>query len=105
MIEGVYGFVRGFSACFYGSIFCGLSYFFFYKTIKLKFYEIYGKETNPTLVFFVASIMSECLTCIVHYPYDLIKCRLQSKNYVFKYKNLPHAFRKEVTNNGIFSLY
>tara|TARA_B110000285_G_C14937619_1_gene520395 strand:+ start:302 stop:739 length:438 start_codon:yes stop_codon:yes gene_type:complete len=41
----------------------------------------------------------------VHYPYDLIKCRLQSKNYIFKYKNLPHAFKKEIKNNGITSLY
>ena len=32
--EGFYGFGRGFSACFYGSIFCGFSYFFLYKTIK-----------------------------------------------------------------------
>jgi hypothetical protein len=29
--EGLYGFGRGFSACYYGSIFCGFSYFFLYK--------------------------------------------------------------------------
>merc|ERR1712070_374932 len=95
--EGVYGFARGFSACFYGSIFCGFSYFALYKTTKLNLYEILGKDVNPTLVFFSASILSEMLTIIVHFPYDLIKCRLQSKNYIFKYKNLPHAFKKEIT--------
>lgn len=74
--EGVYGFARGFSACFYGSIFCGFSYFALYKTTKLTLYEILGKDVNPTLVFFSASILSEMLTIIVHFPYDLIKCRL-----------------------------
>jgi hypothetical protein len=33
---------------------------------------------------------------IIYYPYDLIKCRLQSKNFHFKYRNLPHAFTKEI---------
>lgn len=32
--EGVYGFARGFSACFYGSIFQGFVFFFMYKTTK-----------------------------------------------------------------------
>ena len=52
-----------------------------------------------------ASIVAEMLTISVHFPYDLIKCRIQSKNYIFKYKNLPHAFKKEIKNNGFFSLY
>ena len=103
--EGLYGFGRGFSACFYGSIFCGFSYFFLYKTIKQKQIEYYGAEVNPTRIVLAASVISECLTLLVHFPYDLIKCRLQSKNYIFKYKNLPHAFRKEIKNNGFFSLY
>ena len=57
------------------------------------------------MVFLGASIFAESLTILVHFPYDLIKCRLQSKNYLFKYKNLPHAFRKEIKNNGFLSLY
>ena len=35
----------------------------------------------------------------------MIKCRLQSVNYIFKYQNLPHAFRKEIKYNGVRSLY
>ena len=68
---------------------------------------MYGtyKDINPTTVFFAASIIAESLTILVHFPYDLIKCRLQSKNYIFKYKNLPHAFKKEIKNNGVSSLY
>lgn len=103
--EGVFGFGRGFSACLYGSIFCGFTYFALYKAIKMHINEKYGKEVNPALVFFLASFVSECLTILVHFPYDLVKCRLQSKNYIFKYKNLPHAFQKEIMNNGILSLY
>jgi len=83
--EGVFGFGRGFSACFYGSIFCGFTFFALYKLIKLKLYEIFGENTSPTMVFFLASIFSELLTVLVHFPYDLIKCRLQSKNYEYKY--------------------
>ena len=32
--EGLYGFSRGFSACFYGSIVCGFIYFALYKKLK-----------------------------------------------------------------------
>ena len=101
----MYGFGRGFSACFYGSIFCGFSYFFLYKSIKLQLYETLGTDINPTYVFLSASVIAEIFTLLVHFPYDLIKCRLQSKNYIFKYKNLPHAFSKEIKSNGVTSLY
>ena len=68
-------------------------------------YSYFGADTNPTLVFLCAAIISEIFTIIVHFPYDLVKCRLQSKNNIFKYKNLPHAFRKEINQNGISGLY
>ena len=45
------------------------------------------------------------LTLGVAYPYDLIKCRLQSVNEIYKYENLPHAFKKELKTNGPKSLY
>jgi hypothetical protein len=32
--EGLYGFSRGFSACFYGSAICGFLYFSLYKVFK-----------------------------------------------------------------------
>jgi hypothetical protein len=99
------GFGRGFSACFYGSIWCGFIFFSLYKQIKLKLYELLGVDANPIKVFFIASCVAETLTICVHFPYDLIKCRLQSMNYVFKYKNLVHAFKKEIKNNGPLSLY
>lgn len=103
--EGPRGFLKGLSACFYGSIFCGFVYFGLYKKIKLLLYEQYGSDINPTMVFLIASVIAEAMTIIFHFPYDLIKCRLQSKNNIFKYKNLPHAFRKEINANGIRGLY
>lgn len=57
------------------------------------------------LVFLLASMIAEVFTIIVYFPYDLVKCRLQSKNNIFKYKNLPHAFRSEINKNGLGGLY
>jgi hypothetical protein len=94
--EGLYGFSKGFSACFYGSVFCGFIYFTLYKTFKTYFRELFGDNYNIAWTFFVASFVAEFFTLIVYYPYDLVKCRLQSKNYIFKYKNIPHAFMKEI---------
>ena len=91
--EGIYGFSRGFSAMFYGSVICGFIYFSSYKFLKTYFKDHF--EDNIAAMVFVASFIAEFFTLIVYYPYDLIKCRLQSKNYHFKYRNLPHAFRKE----------
>ena len=103
--EGLYGFGKGFSACFYGSVVCGFTFFYLYKTIKLQIYDIFGFEVNPTLVFFTASIAAECLTIIVYFPYDLVKCRLQTKNHLYEYKSLPQAFSKIIKSKGVFGLY
>ena len=91
--EGAQGFTKGFSACFYGSIASGFVYFYLYKKIKLSLYDYFNGNIKPGTVFLVASFTAEIFMIIVHYPYDLIKCRLQSKNNEFKYQNLPHAFR------------
>lgn len=93
----MYGFLRGFSAMFYGSVICGFIYFAGYKFLKTYFQGYFGENANPALVFFSASFIAEFITLLVYYPYDLIKCRLQSKNFHFKYRNIPHAFRKEIS--------
>jgi Mitochondrial carrier protein len=95
--EGLFGFSKGFSAMFYGSVFCGFIYFSLYKWFKMYFKERFEPSTNPAAVYFVASFTAEFFTLLIYYPFDLIKCRLQSKNYVFKYRSLPHAFTKEIT--------
>ena len=103
--EGLYGFGRGFSACFYGSVACGFIYFSLYKLFKVYFREWLGEDTNPAAVYFGASFVAEFFTLLVYYPFDLIKCRLQSKNYIFKYRSIPHAFSKEIKEGSIQALY
>lgn len=103
--EGLKGFSRGFSACFYGSVACGFIYFSLYKLFKIYFKDYFSKDTNMAVIFFAASFVAEFFTLLVYYPFDLIKCRLQSKNYFFKYRNLPHAFAKEIKEGSVAALY
>lgn len=74
--EGLYGFSKGFSACFYGSVVCGFLYFSLYKLFKPYFKDYLGDDYNIAWTFFIASFVAEFFTLIVHYPYDLVKCRL-----------------------------
>lgn len=74
--EGLYGFSKGFSACFYGSVICGFLYFSLYKVFKPFFKEFFGETYNIAWTFFFASFAAEFFTLLVYYPYDLIKCRL-----------------------------
>ena len=74
--EGLYGFGKGFSACFYGAAACGFIYFAFYKYLKDKFKEKFGIYVDNGILYMTAAIMAETATLSVKYPYDLIKCRL-----------------------------
>lgn len=73
--DGLHGFAKGFSACFYGSVACGFIYFGLYKLFKNM-----GKEKAPnlnyTLMCFMSAFIAEAFTLIVYYPYDMFKCRL-----------------------------
>ena len=79
--EGLAGFGRGFSACFYGGAVSGFLYFGFYKQFKTVYREVFGKTIDMALVYMAASLTAELMTLTVQYPYDLIKCRLQSVNH------------------------
>ena len=74
--EGVYGFGKGFSACFYGASICGLMYFSLYKAFKGHFADYFGDSVDTAICFLLASFCAELITLSVQYPYDLIKCRL-----------------------------
>ena len=103
--EGLIGFGRGFSATFYGGIYAGFFYFYLYKSFKGVYGEYFGNKLDMGWVCLLSSFTSEFMCLSVKYPFDLVKCRLQSVNAVFKYKNLLHAFRKEIKTNGVLSLY
>lgn len=74
--EGLYGFGKGFSACFYGSVVCGFIYFSLYKIMKQWFRSTFGDSVHISFSYFSASFIAELFTLLVYYPYDLIKCRL-----------------------------
>ena len=74
--EGLYGFGKGFSACFYGAAACGFLYFAIYKFLKNKFKENFGSALDLALIYMLASLSAETFTLLIQYPYDLIKCRL-----------------------------
>ena len=103
--EGLVGFGKGFSAAFYGAAIYGFCYFSIYKMLKTYIAEKFDGKYDMAVCYLLASFTTECLTLVVKFPYDLMKCRLQSVNYIFKYQNLPHAFRKEIRTNGVASLY
>jgi hypothetical protein len=103
--EGIIGFGRGFSAAFYGSVFAGFTYFFLYKLLKQIFINKCQNKWDVGLIAMAASFCAELVTLLVAYPFDLIKCRLQSVNNIFKYKNLVDAYKKEIKHNGVKSLY
>lgn len=74
--EGLYGFGKGFSACYYGSIACGLIYFSLYKFFKQISRDYLGDQYNVAWTYFIASFAAEFFTLLIYYPYDLVKCRL-----------------------------
>ncbi len=74
--EGLYGFGKGFSACFYGAASCGFLYFAIYKYLKGSFREHFDENVDDAICFMVAAFSAETITLLVQYPYDLIKCRL-----------------------------
>ena len=54
--------------------------------LKGTFKEYFeGTGIDLAVVYLLAAFSTEVLTLSVKFPYDLIKCRLQSVNYVFKY--------------------
>lgn len=103
--EGIYGLSKGISACFYGSIVWGFMYFSLYKMLKSFLHRELDQKVHSSVIYLLASFIAESITILVYYPYDLIKSRLQTSNRRYGYRSLIHAFQKEITENGIRSLY
>lgn len=60
--EGLYGFGKGFSACFYGAAASGFLYFFSYKMLKGVFKDYCGETVEMGLVYMFASLIAEIFT-------------------------------------------
>jgi len=76
-----------------------------YKALKDILRNYFDGSVDLAICYLIASCATEIITLSVKYPYDLIKCRLQSAHQKFKYRNLPDAFTKEITKNSFMSLY
>ena len=63
--EGLYGFSKGFSACFYGASVCGFMYFSLYKLFKGIFKDHFGDGVDMAFIFLLASFFAEILTLSV----------------------------------------
>ena len=96
--EGVVGFARGIGAAVYGNYCGGFILVLLYKYFKMKLPE------SPARNMLAASI-AEAATIVYKFPLDLVKCRIQSVNYIFKYSNWRHGLMKEFRQNGIKGLY
>jgi len=103
--EGVKGFSKGISACYYGSIVWGFLYFSLYKQLKVFISKRSEGQLRPSQVCLSSSFVAEMITLLIYYPYDLVKSRMQTSNHKYKYTNVFQAFHKEITENGISALY
>jgi len=97
--EGVVGFGRGIGAAIYGNYTAGLIYFVLYKWLKNNMPELGGFKA------LIAGFIAETVTILYKFPFDLVKCRMQSVNYIFKYSDWRHGIRKEYRANGVVGLY
>jgi Mitochondrial carrier protein len=97
--EGVVGFGRGIGAAIYGNYSCGFIYFVLYKWLKNNMPELGGFKA------LIAGFFAETVAILYKFPFDLVKCRLQSVNYIFKYANWSHGLSKEYKLNGVPGLY
>lgn len=96
--EGIVGFGRGIGAACYGNYTAGFVYFVAYKWLKTNMPHWSCKNL-------IAGVIAETGAILYKFPFDLVKCRLQSVNYIFKYTNWQHGFQKEYRQNGIRGLY
>lgn len=74
--EGIAGFAKGYSACFYSSASVGFVYFVIYKVMKDVVKERLSEGSDLALCYLLSSLISQVLCLSIEYPYDLVKCRL-----------------------------
>jgi hypothetical protein len=108
--EGVGGLFKGYTACYYSSIFYGYLYFYMYKGIKcyMKESEMYQNSKSTSfraLIYASSSTIAEVISLLIYYPYELVKIRLLTKNDIYKYESVSDAFVKIVRKDGVRGLY
>lgn len=101
---GISGFFRGGSVTILGSSVAGFIYFSVYKKIKDAMKQILEGEANLYfLAYSLASVMSEIIVYAFYYPFDLVKTRIQTGQYI--YKNFFDAIQKIWDKDSIFNSF
>lgn len=103
--EGVRGLYKGLGASFLASS-QAMVQFPIYE--ELKSLMCSGDHTlkRSTCCYFAASAISASLACILTYPSEVVRARLQAQGSgVNTYKGITHAFRKIWVQEGVFGLY
>ena len=83
--DGIRGFFKGWKCTFYCAAICGFVYFSTYKLLKSIFKDYFGKDVDPAFAYAIASMATSAINFFVGYPYDMLKCRFQSANDIYKY--------------------
>lgn len=102
--EGFRGFYRGLGASFLTSS-QAMVQFPIYESLKSVMCSNEHNLKTSTACYFAASAISASLACILTYPAEVVRARLQAQHGVTRYTGISHAFRKIWAQEGAAGLY
>lgn len=103
--EGVRGFYKGLGASFLASS-QAMVQFPLYESLRSIMCSSEHSMKRSTCTYFAASAISASLACILTYPAEVVRARLQAQQHgVRKYNGIFHAFRKIWAVEGAAGLY
>jgi len=99
--EGFRGLYKGLNASFLASS-QAMVQFPIYEELKLL---MCSSDQKSTCSYLAASAISASLSCIMTYPAEVVRTRLQAQGHVRVYNGVFHAFRKIIAVEGAAGLY
>lgn len=103
--EGVRGLYKGLGASFLAST-QAMVQFPIYEELKLLMCSSNPENSKKnTCSYLAASAISASLACILTYPAEVVRSRLQAQGHTHIYTGVMHAFRKIIAVEGAAGLY
>jgi len=102
--EGVRGLYKGLGASFLASS-QAMVQFPIYEELKALLCSQNNTVQKNTCSYLAASAISASLACILTYPAEVVRARLQAQGHVRVYEGILHAFRKILVQEGANGLY
>lgn len=102
--EGVRGLYKGLGASFLASS-QAMVQFPIYEELKSLMVSNEHTLKRSTCNYFAASAISASLACILTYPAEVVRARLQAQHGLIRYNGILHAFRKIWAQEGVAGLY